>query len=209
MQIPTALVKNASAVNAIVNLNKGLIYSPLFVNFKKSMTEKIWQDFAEPIYFFILKRVKNKELSNDILQEVFIKIHKNIHQLKDESKLKSWIFQITRNEIVNFFEKENKYTTLPEKIQEENDSIPLNNCCFDKFINDLPELYKIPIEMIYIEGKKQNQVANELKITLSNVKIRLKRAKEILKGKLKDCCEYQVDKNGFLVGEADCSTCDS
>jgi RNA polymerase sigma-70 factor (ECF subfamily) len=80
-------------------------------------------------------------------------------------------------------------------------------CCFDKFINDLPEIYKQVIELIYIKGQKQKDVAKELEISLENVKARIKRAKDILKKKFNECCKYEFDKNGKLIGESNCSIC--
>lgn len=80
-------------------------------------------------------------------------------------------------------------------------------CCFDNFINELPLIYKEPIELVYIKGKKQQQVAEILDISLANVKARIRRAKGILKKNFSECCKYEFDKNGSLIGEADCSKC--
>ena len=77
-------------------------------------TQEIWKNFGDEVYFFILKRVKNKSFANDIFQEVFFKIHKNIQSLKQKERLKSWVFQIARNEIANFFNQEAKFIDLQE-----------------------------------------------------------------------------------------------
>ncbi|HTO15457.1 MAG TPA: sigma-70 family RNA polymerase sigma factor [Edaphocola sp.] len=172
-------------------------------------TQKIWSDFRDELYFFILKKVKNKDVTNDIFQNTFLKIHQNLSKLKKEEKVKAWIFQIARNEIVNHFNKEYIYV---EELNIDKE-IPLqqyqNICCFDKFINDLPEIYRQVIEMIYIKGQKQKDVANELEISLENVKAGVKRAKDILKKKLNECCKYEIDKNGKLIGESNCSICNT
>lgn len=170
-------------------------------------TQKIWSDFNDELYFFILKKVKNKDVTNDIFQNTFLKIHNNLSKLKDEDKVKAWVFQIARNEIANHFKNESVFT---EEINT-NKEIPIQKyqqvCCFDKFITDLPEIYRQVIEMIYINGKKQKEVAEELAISLENVKARIKRAKDILKTKFNECCKYEFDKNGNLIGDSDCSTC--
>lgn len=170
-------------------------------------TQKIWSDFNNELYFFILKKVKNKDVTNDIFQNTFLKIHKNLFKLKKEEKVKSWVFQIARNEIVNHFNKESIYTEESNI----NKEIPLQKyqhiCCFDKFINDLPEIYKQVMELIYIKGQKQKDVAKELEISLENVKTRIKRAKDVLKKKFNECCKYEFDKNGKLIGESNCSIC--
>ncbi|MFN2262209.1 MAG: sigma-70 family RNA polymerase sigma factor, partial [Psychroflexus sp.] len=136
-----------------------------------------------------------------------LKIHKNLSKLEKEEKVKAWIFQIARNEIVNHFNRESMYV---EKLETDKE-IPLQNyqhiCCFDKFINNLPKIYRQVIELIYIKGLKQKDVAKELEISLENVKARIKRAKDILKNKLNECCKYEFDKNGKLIGESNCAIC--
>jgi RNA polymerase sigma-70 factor (ECF subfamily) len=170
-------------------------------------TQKIWNNFNDELYFFILKKVKNKDSANDIFQNTFLKIHKNLSKLEKEEKAKAWIFQIARNEIINHLNKESIYV---EKL-DINKEIPLQKyqhiCCFDKFINDLPKIYRQVIELIYIKGLKQKDVAKELDINLENVKVRIKRAKDILKKKFNECCKYEFDKNGKLIGESNCSIC--
>jgi RNA polymerase sigma-70 factor (ECF subfamily) len=66
----------------------------------------IWIDLNEELYKFILGKVKDEQTSKDIHQEVFLKIQTKIHQLKQTSKLTSWVYQITRNSIIDYFRKE-------------------------------------------------------------------------------------------------------
>lgn len=168
-------------------------------------TQKIWNSLHNELYFFILKKVKDKDSANDILQNTFFKIHKNLPLLKQEEKVKAWAFQIARNEIINYYNQESTYTK--PLIESENTTLSSYNhiCCFDNFINNLPPIYKEVIEKVYIQGKKQNEVADILGISLSNVKVRIRRSKEILKKNFTECCKYELDKNGNLSGEPNCA----
>src|SRR5690606_2267222 len=149
----------------------------------------------------------NENAANDIFQNTFLKIHKNLHQLKEKEKIKAWVFQIARNEIANYFKRESIYgaglhnseATVSEKHQ--------NICCFDKFVTALPIIYREPIELVYIKGKKQKEAAEILSISLANIKARIRRAKDILKKDFSECCNYEFDKKGNLVGEPDCANC--
>jgi len=170
-------------------------------------TQKIWNNFNEVLYLFILKRVKNKNTTNDIFQNTFLKIHKNLSKLKKEEKIKAWIFQIARNEIINHFNNESIYE---EQFSDKKDIFQQKYkqiCCFDKFINDLPKIYREVIELVYIKGQKQKDVAKILEISLENVKARIRRAKDILKKNFNECCKYELDTNGNLTGESNCSIC--
>ena len=62
------------------------------------------------------------------------------------------------------------------------------------FLLDIPEKYKLVIDLIYIEGKKQKEVAALTGLTLENVKMRIKRAKIIWNKIFAECCKYQLDK---------------
>lgn len=170
-------------------------------------TEKIWKQFNEELYFFILKKVKNESAANDIFQNTFLKIHQNLNQLKEKEKLKAWVFQISRNEINNYFKRESVYLAEADEPTETVAEKYQNICCFDKFINNLPNIYKEPVELVYIKGKKQQEAAEILNISLANVKARIRRAKDILKKNFNECCKYKFDKNGSLIGEPDCSVC--
>ena len=66
-------------------------------------TDEIWQLFSERLKGFILNRVHNSHDAEDILQDIFIKIHNNVHNLRGTDKLESWINQIARNTIIDYY----------------------------------------------------------------------------------------------------------
>ncbi|WP_025761898.1 sigma-70 family RNA polymerase sigma factor [Dyadobacter tibetensis] len=169
-------------------------------------TEEIWKQYHLRLYAFVLKMVKQQEVAEDILQATFIKIHQKIGQLKDQNKLQSWVFQIARNEVYDHF-KSRTTILLPEElpISTEVEETPL--CCFDKFLDQLPEIYAAPMRLVYIDGRSQAEAAEELEISLANLKARIRRAKSTLKDQFAACCKFELNKNGKLIGEPNCSAC--
>lgn len=199
-------MKNVNAANvAVVNNSNSLLNKHVF---RKMDTQTIYTTFNEELYFFILKKVRDKSSANDIFQNTFLKIHDNLSALKDDKKARSWIFQIARNEIANYFNKESKYVEQLGPIKEDGFQNYQHVCCFDKFINDLPRIYKETIEHVYIKGEKQKDAAKSLNISLENVKARIGRAKALLAKKFNECCKYEFDKDGRLIGESNCSICE-
>ena len=67
--------------------------------------DKIHAEFHSLLYQYITARVKDKDDAADVLQEVFIKISSKLDSLADGSKLKSWIFTITSNAIIDYYRK--------------------------------------------------------------------------------------------------------
>ena len=83
-------------------------------------TEHIWEDFHAQLKHFILKRVPHEQAAEDILQDVFVKIHLHIRTLKDQQKLQGWLYQIARNAITDYYRVEQRIVTMPELPELEN-----------------------------------------------------------------------------------------
>ncbi len=75
--------------------------------------ENVWQQFHLKLKSFINSKVHDNSIADDMLQEVFIRIHTNIHTLKDETRLQSWIYQITRNVITDYYRKAAQQRIVP------------------------------------------------------------------------------------------------
>lgn len=69
---------------------------------------EIWLKFSHPVKDFIQNQIRNSDVTNDILQEVFIKIHQNLPLLRDEERVAGWVFQIARNTVINYFRSQKK-----------------------------------------------------------------------------------------------------
>ena len=176
-------------------------------------TAEVWEKFHDNIYNFIFKRVKNESDTDDILQDVFMKIHLHKAKLKDESKLQSWIYQISRNTIADFYRSDkSNQSSEPEDLEDMDVGFYGKQemfCCLHPFIEELPDKYKSAIKLSDLEGKKQQEVADILGITLSGAKSRVQRARDILKGRFVECCNFSMDENGHLMGEQDCPRCNA
>ncbi|HAK11573.1 MAG TPA: RNA polymerase sigma factor SigZ [Chitinophagaceae bacterium] len=175
--------------------------------------ELIWNDFHKEMEGFIFSRIKEREVTKDILQDVFIKIQNNIETLKDETKLSSWIYQITRNAINDYFRKLKPQVEINdyEFVEESESSIngELEHC-LTPFINQLDDKYKEAIILTEFKGLSQKQLAEKLNISYSGAKSRVQRAKEYLKNLFADCCTIQSDRYGNVVDyeqKGNCNNC--
>ncbi len=75
-------------------------------------TQSVWDAFHVPLQQFIRRRVSDEATAEDVLQDVFLKIHQHMETLKDVKKLEGWIYQITRNAIIDFYRSSRPTTTL-------------------------------------------------------------------------------------------------
>ncbi len=180
------------------------------------MIEQIWRSYHENLHRIIQSRVGEADVADDILQDVFIKIQTGIGGLKDTTKLKSWIYQITRNAIVDHYRRQKNHDQLPDDLsQVEPDQIEQAEQelggCMVPMINTLPERYRDALMLSEIDEIPQKVVAQKLGISLSGAKSRVQRGRAMVKDKLLDCCRIERDQRGSLVDyeprKSECKTC--
>jgi RNA polymerase sigma-70 factor (ECF subfamily) len=173
----------------------------------KNLTTEIWDDFSSKLFGFIKSKVSVIEDAEDILQEVFVKIQLGIDSFKTNSNLNAWLYTITRNAINDFYRKKGKLSIANdyeiEPVSEETKKQD-DFCCLDPHIQELSTKYKEVIVLSEIQGIKHQEIANQLNISLSAVKSRVVRGRELLKTKFVDCCNYHLNKQGKLVGHVSC-----
>lgn len=166
-------------------------------------SEKAWISLRQELKGFVRSKVKDKSASEDILQDVFIKMHTNLHRLKDKTRLRSWVYQITRNTITDYFRKEKSFADL-EKVnpviagEDENLSESFASC-LTPMVEKLPGKYKEALKKADFENISQLELAKELKLSHSGAKSRVQRARQLLKKLFTDCCDIVSDKYGNIV----------
>ena len=176
-------------------------------------TNQVWNNYSTDLKQFIISKVKDNTIADDILQDTFIKIHTKLHTLKDLNKLKSWVFSIARNSILDYFSSQNKtiesiYLESNIELEEQNHT---EKDCLRGILKNLPKKYKDPLFLSDIKGLKQQEVANSLKLPLSTVKSQIQRARKLIAQGFIDCCGYVINEKGELQGEIkdkkDCNVC--
>lgn len=157
------------------------------------MIEQIWVEFHQILLRFIASKVKDLNIAEDILQDVFIQVVKKINSLEDKEKLRAWLYQICRNRIIDHYRtKKIDMVSIDlcdnleaEEIYEE--SLELN-ACVRILISDLPTSVSSILEASELNNIKQKEIATNENISLSAVKSRLRRGRALLKQKLLACC---------------------
>ena len=170
----------------------------------------IYYDYYERIKRFIFALVKDEWVADDLVQETFIKVQKNLNQLRDDSKLSSWIFKIAYNLCHDHFRKMSQSSkreqVLSEKkeilseplFQKEFERYQMGECVQDK-IRLLPESYQSFLVLFDLMEFSHQEIAEIMEISIENVKVRLHRARKKLKTILEKECRFEVDERNVLV----------
>ena len=166
-------------------------------------TKQIWVKYHERLSRFIAGKVP-ENVVEDILQEVFIKIHKQLSSLKKTPKVESWIYQITRNTVIDYYRSKKNLVDMPDWVKhiqfDEHESTRQELAlCLEPMIQQLPETYRNTIYLSEIAGKTHKEIAALEGISLSGSKSRVQRGRQLLKDMLNECCQIEMNQKNELV----------
>ena len=160
--------------------------------------KKLVEKYEQPLYFHIRKMIKEQELLEDLVQEVFIKAFKNLNSYSNEYAFSTWLYRIATNHTIDYLRKRKLQTLsindpLKTKDGEMEVQLPDNSFATDsriikkerkailtKAIEELPEKYRMVIEMRHMEERSYQEISEFLDIPLGTVKAHIFRARELL-----------------------------
>ncbi len=179
-----------------LSVKKGLGMTP--------QLEKIWQQFSGELRRFILSKVRDEMVADDLLQEVFLKIHHGIAQLRDVGRLESWVYRIARNVIHDYYRQQRFFNGELAEIPAEETAVgvPVGEQLaggLHAMIEALPEIYREPLRLTVFEGLPQAEVARRLGLSVSGAKSRVQRGRQLLKKMLLECCHFEFDRRGMVL----------
>lgn len=182
---------------------------------KTTNIESLYKSLNQKLSRFIRKHVPDESAADDILQDVFLKIHDRIDTLKDREKVESWIFQIARNTITDHYRNQksrhgslesDETAAVEEDDQEMNKKIASG---LGEMIEQMPEPYREALRLTELEGVTQKDLARRAGISLSGAKSRVQRARAMLRDLLMQCCHFEFDRYGTIIDyhPISCSCC--
>lgn len=177
-----------------------------------AILETIYTDFHSKLHNFIAGRVSDPDTAEDILQNVYLKIHANIGGLRETDRLQSWVYQITRNAIIDHYRRARPQEELSDSLasshDDEPDAVSQLASSVKGMLHCVPDKYREALELTELQGLSQVELATRLDITVSGAKSRVQRAREKLKEAFLDCCHFEFDHLGRVVDyHPNCEKC--
>ena len=174
--------------------------------------ESIYTDFHSKLRSFVVGRVSDVDTTEDILQDVYLKIHSHMDDLREEERLESWIYQITRNAIVDHYRRARPQVELSEwfapQPDDKPDAVSELASSVKGMLRCLSPIYRQALELTELEGLSQIELAARLNLSVSGAKSRVQRAREKLKEEFLDCCHFEFDRLGRIVDyHPNCERC--
>lgn len=163
----------------------------------------LWQEHKNELRNFILKRVKDQDLTNDILQDVLMKVYNFCISKSGVRNIRSWLFQIAQNTITDHYRKQTKFSDsdIINELENEDQNVALNEATnyILPMLDFLPKEYSVPLILADFDNMKQAEIAKKLNLSLSATKSRIQRARELLKAEFITCCLFETNKQGNLI----------
>jgi RNA polymerase sigma-70 factor (ECF subfamily) len=176
--------------------------------------ESIWNEVASQLRSFIRSRMRDHAAAEDVLQEVFLKIHQKLPTVRTSERLEAWVWRVTRNAITDYFRRLRTSEQLPEGITQASETsadLPDLRPCVRRFVNELQPAFREALLLTEWEGLTQDQMGKRLGLSPSGAKSRVQRARAQLKKLLLDCCRFELDRRGNILEmtprRKKCSTC--
>lgn len=157
---------------------------------KKEMFEELVYRYKNLVYSIILRMTNDSEEANDLAQEVFIKVYRNLDKYQPTYKFSTWIMRITTNLVIDSRRKQKQSTVSVEEmtsepsteegpeeeyLRQEKSNEVLNA------LNSLPDMYRIPVILFHQQGLSYQEISDVINEPLSKVKNRIFRARKMLK----------------------------
>lgn len=149
--------------------------------------EAIYQTYNDKVYRLCMGYVNDHEQARDLVQETFLIVWQQLPKFRNDSSVSTWIYRIASNNCLRQIEKEkripkgelktDKADTIPSDIESKMQLLY-------KSISELEELDRIIISL-ELEDVRQNEIAQIMGLSESNVRVRIHRIKEKLLQKIK------------------------
>jgi RNA polymerase sigma-70 factor, ECF subfamily len=162
---------------------------------------RIIEKYRDKTFNYVYSQVKDYDEALDITQEIFIMTMEALRSFRRESKFSTWFYSIMVNYCKNYRKKNSRYNLvsinssrgddeydlqLPDTRENPENEVIMNDSLriVREEIQSLPDDYREILLLRDIEGLSYNEIADILKISLSNVKVRIHRGREFLKNRL-------------------------
>jgi RNA polymerase sigma-70 factor (ECF subfamily) len=174
-------------------------------------SEAVWREFHEGLLGFISRRVPSREIAEDILQDVMLRIHRSAAGVQRAEAVGAWVYAITRNAITDHYRSTSMRRELAtgseidSEAVEEPEADPPDvrgelAACIAPLLQRLSPSFREALTLTELEGLTQDEAAARVGLSLSGMKSRVQRARRQLKQVLVQCCEVDRDVRGGLTG---------
>lgn len=169
--------------------------------------EQLYNLYKYPLAINVLRLVKSEEITQDIIQELFITIWRTRNQIDPHKSFSAYLHTIARNMVMDVFRKSLRDKKLEDILMststeiyshiEEDIFTKETKTQIDEIIDLLPPKRRMVFKLCKLEGKSYKEVSEKLNISVTTVNDHIKKANAFLKSEL--CSSQELMLNLFIV----------
>ena len=174
----------------------------------ESAMQGAWDELTTRLRPFIARRVAPSD-ADDVLQDVLLRMQRALPELRDDERFGPWAYRLTRNAIVDHQRTLARRLALEASADLEapqasmaDEEYPAEQelaTYVAAFVAMLPSPYREALTLTELEGLTQREAAQMMDISLSGMKSRVQRGRQLLRGTLEDCCRIALDARGRVI----------
>ncbi|RSD28700.1 sigma-70 family RNA polymerase sigma factor [Mesobacillus subterraneus] len=161
----------------------------------EELMDEIMNTYGQEILQLAFSYVKNKEIADDLTQEIFVKCYKSLHTYQGKAKFRTWLWRIASNHCRDYLKSwynRNVFTTDYQPIYDSLQTGSVEQTVIQDeedgqlaaAVMELPVNYREVIYLYYFEEMSIKEIAVVTEVKENTVKTRMRRAKELLKERL-------------------------
>ncbi|MGG0252805.1 sigma-70 family RNA polymerase sigma factor [Bacillus toyonensis] len=164
---------------------------------KEDLIDEIMNKYGQEVLQLVYSYVNNKEVAEDLTQDIFVKCYKSLHTYKGNSNLKTWLWRIAINHCKDYIKSwynkkvivtEDDFTYMASQKESVEQTVIQNaeDSRLTSAVMNLPIKYREVIYLFYYEELSIKEIATVIEVKENTIKTRLKKAKELLKEGLEE-----------------------
>ena len=171
---------------------------------------EVWEELHTPLLGFILAHVRDRDLAEDLLQDVMMRVHRHADEVHRVAAIDAWVHQIARNAIVDHYRRAVVRRELPSGIEprsERPEAAAIGGdpsgelaACVRPLLARLSPAHRQALELTELGGLTQTAAAEQLGLSTSGMKSRVQRARAELKDVFVACCDIELDGHARVTG---------
>jgi RNA polymerase sigma-70 factor (ECF subfamily) len=172
----------------------------------------IWEACSARLRGYLRHHLRSAADVDDVLQDVFVRVHRHARDLDRDAHLSGWLFAVARSALVDFQRRRRKPMPV-SAIEEEDVDADLAEhteiaAGLRELVTSLPEGYASAVTLVDLDGLSFKEAAERLGLSLSGAKSRVQRGRRLVRDALLRCCHFVVDRYGtILEAQPACCCC--
>jgi RNA polymerase sigma-70 factor (ECF subfamily) len=158
-----------------------------------------WDKYERELRGFLHSRVRNPDLAEDLLQDVFLKALAENNRFCTLDNTRAWLFRVTRNRLIDYYRTRHIHEEVPDQLADEQPvEAPVVHLsqCLPSALEQLSAKDREVIEHCDLDGMSQAEYAQRKGLTLAGAKSRIQRARKRLREALRESCNIIFDEQG-------------